>query len=100
MRSTRTFDRYATSPMRPPALCAILPSMDAVEVESRERVHIRMRENASTLAAWRVSLRAPRGAIVLAEAGGESWFRGEDDLHSIHQEGVTERYEDSVSSDT
>src|SRR5438445_9536149 len=86
MRSTRTFDRYATSPMRPPALCAILRSMDAVEVESRERVHIRVRENASTLAAWRVSLRAPRGAIVLAEAGGKSWYRGEGDLLEVPQE--------------
>ena len=37
---------------------------DAVEVESRERVHIRTRESPATLAAWRVSLRSPAGAIV------------------------------------
>jgi len=48
--------------------------MDAVEVESRERVQIRTRENGSTLAAWRVSLRVPQGAIVLAESGGKAWL--------------------------
>jgi len=40
--------------------------MNPVEVESRERVEIRTREHASTLAGWRVSLKAPQGAIVLA----------------------------------
>jgi hypothetical protein len=74
--------------------------MDAVEVESRERVHIRMRENASTLAAWRVSLRAPRGAIVLAEAGGKSWYRGEGDLLGVPQEKLAELWKAALSSDT
>jgi len=72
--------------------------MDAVEVESRERVHIRMRENASTLAAWRVSLRAPRGAIVLAEAGGKSWYRGEGDLLGMPQERLAELWKAALSS--
>lgn len=74
--------------------------MDAVEVESRERVHIRMRENASTLAAWRVSLRAPRGAIVLAEAGGKSWYRGEGDLLGLPQEKLAELWKAALSSET
>jgi len=74
--------------------------MDAVEVESRERVHIRMRENASTLAAWRVSLRAPRGAIVLAEAGGKSWYRGEGDLLGVPQERLAELWKAALSSES
>jgi len=69
-------------------------------VESRERVHIRVRENASTLAAWRVSLRAPRGAIVLAEAGGKSWYRGEGDLLGVPQERLAELWKAALSSDT
>ena len=77
-----------------------MPAMDAVEVESRERVHIRMRENASTLAAWRVSLRAPRGAIVLAEAGGKSWYRGEGELLGLPQEKLAELWKAALSSDT
>ena len=74
--------------------------MDAVEVESRERVHIRVRENASTLAAWRVSLRAPRGAIVLAEAGGKSWYRGEGDLLGVPQERLAELCKAALSSES
>ena len=74
--------------------------MDAVEVESRERVHIRVRENASTLAAWRVSLRAPRGAIVLAEAGGKSWYRGEGDLLGMTQEKLAELWKAALSSES
>jgi hypothetical protein len=74
--------------------------MDAVEVESRERVHIRVRENASTLAAWRVSLRAPRGAIVLAEAGGKSWYRGEGDLLGVPQERLAELWKAALSSES
>jgi hypothetical protein len=74
--------------------------MDAVEVESRERVHVRMRENASTLAAWRVSLRAPRGASILAEAGGKSWYRGEGDLLGLPQEKLAELWKAALSSDT
>ncbi len=77
-----------------------MPAMDAVEVESRERVHIRMRESASTLAAWRVSLRAPRGAIVLAEAGGKSWYRGEGDLLGVPQEKLAELWKAALSTDS
>jgi len=74
--------------------------MSAVEVESRERVHIRTRESASTLAAWRVSLRAPRGAIVLAEANGKSWYRGEGDLLGTPQERLAELWKAALSSET
>ena len=77
-----------------------MPAMDAVEVESRERVHIRMRESASTLAAWRVSLRSPRGAIVLAEAGGKSWYRGEGDLLGVPQEKLAELWKAALSTDS
>jgi hypothetical protein len=77
-----------------------MPPMDVVEVESRERVHIRMRESGSTLAAWRVSLRAPRGAIVLAEVGGKSWYRGEGDLLGVPQEKLAELWKAALSSDT
>ena len=74
--------------------------MDSVEVESRERVHIRMRETASTLAAWRVSLKAPRGAIVLAEVGGKTWYRGEGALLGERQERLAELWQAALSSET
>jgi len=74
--------------------------MNPVEVESRERVHIRTRESGSTLAAWRVSLRAPLGAIVLAEANGKSWFRGEGDLLGTSQEKLAELWKAALSSET
>src|SRR2546422_10826229 len=98
MRSTRTFDRYATSAMRPPEPCAIMPAMDAVEVESRERIHIRMRESASTLAAWRVALRAPQGAIVHVEVAGRSWYRGEGELMGTPQEKLAELWKAALST--
>ncbi len=72
--------------------------MDAVEVESRERVHIRTRESGSTLAAWRVSLRGPPGAIVLAESGGRSWYRGEGGLLGMPQERLAELWKAALSS--
>ncbi|HEY4885322.1 MAG TPA: hypothetical protein VII08_16980 [Myxococcales bacterium] len=72
--------------------------MDAVEVESRERVHIRTRESGSTLAAWRVSLRVPPGAIVLAESGGRSWYRGEGSLLGTPQERLAELWKAALSS--
>ena len=74
--------------------------MDAVEVESRERVEIRTREHASTLAGWRVSLKAPQGAIVLAEVGGRSWYRGEGDLMGTPQERLAELWKAALSGDT
>src|SRR5262249_21438111 len=99
----RTFDRYATSPIgtssRPPT-CGILREMNAVEVESRERVHIRTRESASTLAAWRIALRAPQGAIVLAEANGKSWYRGEGDLLGTPQDRLAELWKAALSTES
>jgi len=74
--------------------------MDAVEVESRERVEIRTREHASTLAGWRVSLKAPQGAIVLAEVGGRSWYRGEGDLMGTPQERLAELWKAALSGET
>ncbi len=73
--------------------------MDAVEVESRERVHIRTRETAATLAAWRVSLKSPRGAIVLAEVGGKSWYRGEGALLGEKQERLAELWKAALSKE-
>ena len=73
--------------------------MDSIEVESRERVHIRMRETASTLAAWRVSLKSPRGAIVLAEAGGKTWYRGEGALLGERQERLAELWKAALSAE-
>jgi hypothetical protein len=72
--------------------------MSTVEVESRERVHIRMRESASTLAAWRVLLRSPQGAIVLVEAGAKSWYRGEGELMGTPQEKLAELWKAALSS--
>ena len=74
--------------------------MSSVEVESRERVHIRMRETASTLAAWRVSLKAPEGAIVLAEAGGKVWYRGEGALLGERQERLAELWKAALSAES
>jgi hypothetical protein len=74
--------------------------MNPVEVESRERVHIRTRENPSTLAAWRVELRSPRGAIVLAEANGKSWFRGEGELLGVPQENLAELWKAALSTES
>ena len=72
--------------------------MDAIEVETRERVHIRMRENASTLAAWRVTFKVPRGAIIAAEAGGKTWYRGEGALLGEKQEKLAEIWQTALSS--
>jgi hypothetical protein len=72
----------------------------SVDVQSRERVHIRMRESAATLAAWRVSLRAPAGAIVLAEAGGKSWYRGEGELLGVPQDKLAELWKAALSTES
>jgi hypothetical protein len=71
--------------------------MESVEVEARERVHIRIRETASTLAAWRVSLKSPRGAIILAEADGKVWYRGEGALLGERQERLAELWKAALS---
>jgi hypothetical protein len=64
--------------------------MDSVEVDSRERVQIRMRESGVTMAAWRVSLKSHVGAIILAEVNGKSWYRGEGNLLGLPQERLAE----------
>jgi hypothetical protein len=76
------------------------PKKPAVEVESRERVQIRMRESTATFAAWRVSLRSPPGAIVLAEVGGRSWYRGEGDLLGVPQEKLAELWRAALSTES
>jgi hypothetical protein len=76
------------------------PKSAPVEVDSRDRVQIRTRESAATLAAWRVSLRSPAGAIVLAEAGGKSWYRGEGDLLGLPQEKLAELWKAALSNET
>jgi hypothetical protein len=58
-----------------------------------------MRETAATLAAWRVTLKSPRGAIVLAETGGKSWYRGEGGLLGERQERLAELWEAARSND-
>ena len=72
--------------------------MNPVEVESRERIHIRTRESGNTLAAWRVSLRSPQGAIVLAEVNGRAWYRGEGQLMGTPQERLAELWKQALSS--
>jgi hypothetical protein len=72
--------------------------MAAVEVESRERVQIRMRESGATLAAWRVSLSSPRGAIVQAEVSGKTWYRGEGALLGSSQEKLAELWTAALST--
>lgn len=73
--------------------------MNSVEVESRERVQIRTRESRSTLAAWRVALRSPQGAIVLAETNGRSWYRGEGELLGTPQEKLAELWKAALSTE-
>jgi hypothetical protein len=58
--------------------------MPALEVLSRERIHIRTRESGVTLSAWRVQLAA--GAIVLVDIGGRAVYRGEGALLGASQE--------------
>jgi hypothetical protein len=81
-----------------PPVCGILPAMDSVEVDARERVQIRMRESGVTLAAWRVSLKAPAGAVILAEVGGRSFYRGEGNLLGLPQERLAELWKSALSS--
>ncbi len=74
--------------------------MSAVEVESRERVQIRMRETGATISAWRVKLRSPPGSIVLAEHNGKWFYRGEGALMGASQERLAELWKASLSTDT
>ena len=58
--------------------------MPAMEVRSRERIHIRTRESGVTLSAWRTEFVA--GAIVLLEVTGRPVYRGEGALLGASQE--------------
>ena len=73
--------------------------MSTVEVDSRERVQIRMRESGVTMAAWRVSLKNPAGAIVLAEVGGKSFYRGEGSLLGLPQDRLAELWKNALTGD-
>ena len=73
--------------------------MNTVDVDSRERVQIRMRESGVTLAAWRVSLKDPAGAIVLAEVGGKSFYRGEGGLLGLPQDRLAELWKSALTGD-
>jgi hypothetical protein len=70
-----------------------------VKVRSRERVQIRIRENGVTLAAWKVTLDEPRGAIVLAEAGGKAWYRGEGTLLGKPQAELAQLWSATLAED-
>ena len=59
-----------------------------------------MRESGTTLAAWRVTLRAPQGVIVLAETGGKAWYRGEGNLLGAPQEKLAELWKAALSNET
>lgn len=74
--------------------------MDTVEVESRERIEIRMRESQRTISGWRVRLRSPNGAIVLAEISGKVWYRGEGALLGSSQEKLAELWQKVKSTDS
>jgi hypothetical protein len=72
---------------------------EGVEVKSRVRVPIRVRENQSTLAAWRVELKLPEGvaAVVYADLGsGRSWYRGEGALLGAPQERLAALWTESL----
>jgi hypothetical protein len=64
--------------------------MPVIEVRSRERVQIRTRESNVTTAAWKVVLSAPIGAMVLVEAGGRNYYRGEGALLGSTQSKLAE----------
>jgi len=70
----------------------------SIQVDSRERVQIRMRESGVTLAAWRVSLKSPEGAIILAEIGGKAFYRGEGDLLGLPQERLAQLWKAALSA--
>ena len=63
-----------------------------IAVRSRERVHIRTRESGVTLSAWRIELDSPPGAVVLVEAPGRSFYRGEGSLLGWPQEKLAEMW--------
>ena len=67
-----------------------IPQAPAVQVISRERIPIRTRESGVTLAAWRVELSSPPGAIVLVEISGRPVYRGEGPLMGSSQDKLAE----------
>lgn len=69
-----------------------------VQVRSRERVHIRTREGAVTLAAWKVTLESG-GAVVLLEIAGKPVYRGEGALLGAGQEKLAEVWRAALPPD-
>jgi hypothetical protein len=70
-----------------------------VQVRSRERIHIRTRESGVTLSAWRVSLDAPPGAVVLVEINGQPVYRGEGELLGAGQASLAEVWRAALPPD-
>lgn len=70
--------------------------MEPIDVKSRERVAIRIRESGVTLAAWRTELAAGRGAMVLVEIGGHPIYRGEGALLGSSQEKLADLWRASL----
>ena len=56
-----------------------IEGLGEVRPSEPERVMLRMRGAAVTLAGWRIAVEAPRGtgSIVLAEQGPQKFYRGE-----------------------
>ena len=56
-----------------------IEGLGEVRASDPERVVLRMRGAAVTVAGWRIAVEAPRGpgSIVLAEQGAQKFYRGE-----------------------
>jgi hypothetical protein len=56
-----------------------IPGVGAVAAAPPSRVPVRVRGLQVTLSAWRMEATSPRGpgALVLADHGGASWYRGD-----------------------
>ena len=72
----------------PPSTQAPPPPLPGATRRSLARVALRVRASSVTTAGWRLELDAPAGpgAIVLAEGGEASWFRGEGSCLGLPQE--------------
>lgn len=57
----------------------VIEGLGEVRASEPERVVLRMRGSTVTVSGWRISVEAPRGpgSIVLAESGGQKFYRGE-----------------------
>jgi hypothetical protein len=73
-----------------------IPPEAPIEVRSRERIAIRIREGNVTLSAWRTELAGSRGAMVVVEIGGRSIYRGEGALLGSSQEKLAELWRASL----